>query len=345
MGKGDFMRSRLFKSAAVVCIFSTLVGYQNCSPQGVHIEENPEQTDLSSDTPPMTSPSPSPAPTRTPTPTPTPKATPTPYAVSCSSSAHRILAADGVSCVCDFANGYYEENGNCVQSTALQDVCSPRPATCGGVSLPAPVYNFDFNTATMSGKNVSFFTSATGMQAIGAGTPTIRTENVCGLNRNTLNFTKGTGLRQLSTSSLYGDYSVAILFRFNFQSGSCSSSWARIFDNKNNSIDNGLYMFGSGNKRNLQYFNFSAGNSRSVGSEYAWVTFTKQGRTIAGYVNRQLQWQHDDASAWSDLTAAKDMIFFKDDTRVPNEECEGAVAKIMVFSSALNKTQAECLAF
>ncbi len=335
--KGVRMNNRFGVVIAIAFLGTVAALFQNCS-DSVDFSGAPAETSSSS----TATPSPTPTPTPVPTPTPTPT-------VQCSAAQHRVLGTGGT-CICDFANGYYEVAGQCQLTTAVPDVCSPKPASCAGVSVPSPVYRFDMNTASLTASQLVLGSTSNRMNLIGSSSlmnqAGLISENVCGTNRKVFKFPSGIGLKQSTSSPIPSNYySVSVLLRFNYSSATCQRTWARIFDNKNNTIDQGLYMYGDSSARNLQFYNFSSGTARSTSNQYAWITFTKNGSNISGYFNRQLQWQYSDISGWSNLNTLKDMIYFKDDTAVPNEECEGATAMILVFNQALSKQQAECLTF
>ncbi|MBX3017152.1 MAG: hypothetical protein KF767_04635 [Bdellovibrionaceae bacterium] len=309
----------------VILVLVTVWGFQNCAPGANFTESASTDPEAQGETP-------------------TPPAPPTSSLPITACGANKVRSPNGA-CICDFNNGYYENaSGLCEKASAIQDLCAPRPARCGSVGQPATGYVFDFNSASLSSSEVSFSSTASRLTRL-SGSQSLVQESVCGTNRKVLQFGRGAGLKFIA-GLVAQNYSVAVLFRFNYQdAANCSGTWARILDLKQNSVDTGLYMYGSGTSRNLQFYNFNSGTARVSSNQYAWVTYSKNGGEITGFVNRQLQWSYGDSGSWSTLNSSKEMIFFKDDTQVANEECSGAVAKIVVFNQALSKDQAECLAF
>ena len=197
---------------------------------------------------------------------------------------------------------------------------------------PTPVacYNFSGNLQEANGGP-----SLTGIN--GAGTYSYGAA-ICGTD-SFYNWTVDQGL-DLFIGTLFPKNHYTIEFLFKFTSVPYQRSWQRVINFKNSTSDLGLYTFGSGSNYNLQMYTQNTGTTNMAGPNtwlHLFVTRDSVTNVMNVYLNDSLQITFTD-----NLSAGvfiSDLILFKDDNVVPNEESAGTIDYLRIFDQPLTKAQ------
>lgn len=161
-------------------------------------------------------------------------------------------------------------------------------------------------------------------------------EELNSLTRITYEFEKGSGLLfdNASNNNFFSNnYSIEIYFRFEEL-----ASWKRIIDYKNRTSDWGLYA----KDGRINFYNITTSpDAPLAANEYAHVVVTRNGTTkdYKVYVDGSLISEFTDTDDHGVLNEDNRLIFFQDDTRVPNETSKGNVALIKIYSEPLTASQ------
>lgn len=160
-------------------------------------------------------------------------------------------------------------------------------------------------------------------------------DTVAGLDCTVLRFEAGSGLQITPTTPVSSsDFSVALLFRFDTVTG-----YRRILDLRNNTSDNGLYVFGE----KLVHFPLGQGAiTQSVRADaYVQVVFTRKAadNVTRGYVDGVEQFAFVDTGGAATILSTTLRLF--KDAAVPamNEESGGYIARARVWNGSLTPAE------
>ena len=205
--------------------------------------------------------------------------------------------------------------------------CTPAPAT------PNADYQFPtgYGTACASAPGPA-------LDVIPAGQADFsrETENVDGVSKLVIRFSRGTGFVLAPTTGELGNttYSVAVLFRF-----SDIGVFRRVLDFKHGTSDTGLYLAAG----KLRLYPYTPSGPKTVAAdEWVQVVLTRTtGGTVTGYVDGAQQWQLADTSGVGTIDGSNQLRFFRDNESAgtTTEHAPGAVARIRVFNRALSATE------
>ena len=173
-------------------------------------------------------------------------------------------------------------------------------------------------------------------------TNTFTTDTVDGTSRKVLSFLEGNGLKLSPASDVVSNYNSSfnaytIVAQFKFAS---VTGYRRIIDFKNGTSDNGLYV----DDGNLEFFRATpvSGTGAPIAQDtYVEVMLTRnRSGTVAGYVNRELQFVFTDTSNDAVIDANNALRFFRDNESggVTTEHSAGSVARIRLYNDALPTT-------
>lgn len=164
---------------------------------------------------------------------------------------------------------------------------------------------------------------------------TFVSDTVAGLDCTVLRFEAGSGLQITPTTPVSSsDFSVALLFRFDTVTG-----YRRILDLRNNTSDNGLYVFGE----KLIHFPLGQGAiTPSVRADtYVQVVFTRKAAdsVTRGYVDGVEQFAFVDAGGAATILSSTLRLF--KDAAVPalNEESGGYIARARLWNGSLTPAE------
>ncbi|MBM5817821.1 MAG: LamG domain-containing protein [Cyanobacteria bacterium K_Offshore_surface_m2_239] len=198
-----------------------------------------------------------------------------------------------------------------------------------GVSLPAEaalVANYQFQNTLSSAVPAApdlapFAMGSFAPETIG-GTPTF-----------VYNFGQQQGL-SLNTSGLISDnYTIAALFKFNQ-----TSSYRKIFDFKNLTTDNGLYL----DSGRLNFYDEKSGGPTVAAGTFLEAVLTRDDSTslVSAYLNGVPVFTFTDTSSLGVVSAAQLLNIFQDDnTTSGGESSSGSVAGIQIFITVLTNAE------
>jgi hypothetical protein len=164
---------------------------------------------------------------------------------------------------------------------------------------------------------------------------TFVSDTLAGLDCTVLRFEAGSGLQITSTTPVSSaDFSVALLFRFDTVNG-----YRRILDLRNNTSDNGLYVFNGA----LRHYPGADTNSTvsQAANEYAQVVFTRRGadNVTRGYVDGVERIVFTDTGNLATILSTTLRLF--KDAAVPalNEESGGYIARARLWNGSLTPAE------
>ncbi len=219
--------------------------------------------------------------------------------------------------------------------------------------LPNPVacYNFSYNFNEANGGppltvvNGGDTTQTTPTGRFSTGTA------ICGVD-TFWNWVCDQGL-DLPINNLFPKNNYTIELSFEFNGINCSGpgyNWARIITFKPLNDDNGLYTYLSGGNYNLQqylqypapdYYALNYTGNTNIATPLHWfrlfLTRDSNTKVVNGYINDSLQISFTDNT----LSAVfdSDLVLFKDDNAVPDEENGGTIDYMRIYNQPLTHAQ------
>lgn len=159
--------------------------------------------------------------------------------------------------------------------------------------------------------------------------------------RSVLSFPKGNGLVLSPTTGVVGNGTYTIVLRFRLDN---TDGWRRLVDFKHGTDDSGLYVLNG----TLQLYPYQQGPDGALQPDtYATVALTRDASgTVVGYVNGVQQFSVDDSGNQYGVIDPSNMLrFFRDNDQGPStgEESGGAVARILLYNSALSSSAVAAL--
>ncbi len=197
---------------------------------------------------------------------------------------------------------------------------------------PSPVacYNFSGNLSEAGGGTPLTAINGLGTYSTGAA--------ACGTD-SFYNWAVDQGIDlPIGTTFPKNNYTVEVLFKFT--SNPYQRLWQRIVDFKNNTSDLGFYSYGSGGNYNLQMYTQNTGTTNmAANNTWLHIFLTRDAATnqMNAYINDSLQVSFNDNLSAGVFTS--DLILFKDDNAVPNEESAGTIDYLRVYNQPLTKAQ------
>ncbi|MBI2268886.1 MAG: gliding motility-associated C-terminal domain-containing protein [Bacteroidetes bacterium] len=194
------------------------------------------------------------------------------------------------------------------------------------IPLPVACYNFSGNLNEFSGG-----TSLTPLSNPGTYSNGI---SLCQTD-TFYNWVIGNGLK-LSIGTLFSkdDYTIELLFKFT--TSPYPKNWQRILDFKSNTSDVGLYLY----QNNLQFYTQYTGTSNmALPNKWFRLFLTRDANTdsVKGYINNNLEIAFRDVSGAAKFNT--DLILFKDDNVVVDEESAGTIDYMRIYNKPLTKAQ------
>lgn len=194
------------------------------------------------------------------------------------------------------------------------------------IPLPVACYNFSGNLNEFSGGPSLTPIGNTGTYSNGI--------SLC-QNDTFYNWTIKNGLN-LSIGTLFpkDDYTIELLFKFT--TSPYPKNWQRIIDFKSNTSDVGLYLY----QNNLQFYTQNTGTSNTaLPNTWFRLFLTRDANTdsVKGYINNKLEIAFRDVSGSAKFNT--DLILFKDDIVVVDEESAGTIDYMRIYNKPLTKAQ------
>jgi hypothetical protein len=134
-----------------------------------------------------------------------------------------------------------------------------------------------------------------------------------------------------------GSYSIVLDFTFDNLSG-----FRKIIDFQDKTSDNGTYNLNTA----INFFPAITGPSGALTTtNEARVVLTRDGTTVAGYVNGVSQFTFTDGGNAAVFSAANNIAhFFEDDSKTGGEASSGEVNRILIYQDALTAAEVAQLA-
>jgi len=198
-----------------------------------------------------------------------------------------------------------------------------------GVSLPAEaamVANYQFqntlSSAVPAAPDLVPF-------ALGSFTP----DNIGGTPTFVYNFGQQLGLSLNTTGLISDNYTIAALFQFDD-----ISSYRKVFDFKNLTSDNGLYI----DNGQLNFYSESSGGPLVNPGTFLEAVLTRDSSTnlVTAYFDGIPVFSFTDSSSLGVISAANLLNIFQDDaTTSGGESSSGSVAGIQIFNTVLTDAE------
>lgn len=194
---------------------------------------------------------------------------------------------------------------------------------------PVACYNFSGNLNEANG--------GTPLQAIG-GTGTYSVSQQVCTKDSIYSWSLSQGLRlPIGTTFPKNNYTIEVLFKFVLP---YPRNWQRIIDFNDNTLDQGLYTY----QNNLQMYTQFTGTS-NLAQPNTWfrlfVTRDAVTDSMKGYINNNLEIQLKDIQKYGVFWT--NLILFKDDIAVQNEEAAGSIDYLRIYNVPLTKKQIDSI--
>ncbi|MBI5385083.1 MAG: lamin tail domain-containing protein [Verrucomicrobia bacterium] len=158
---------------------------------------------------------------------------------------------------------------------------------------------------------------------------------VDGASRTVLRFAENDGLSLIGATGVVPSnvFTAVLLFSFNDV-----SSWRRLMDFRNATVDDGLYVLNGA----LQFYPEAGGPANAIAANtFVQVVLTRDSaKNVTGYVNGVQQFTFVDDAGDAVLDANGVLRFFRDDG---TEGSAGSVARLRLFDTALSAEQVAML--
>jgi alpha-tubulin suppressor-like RCC1 family protein len=142
------------------------------------------------------------------------------------------------------------------------------------------------------------------------------------------------------SGSLLNDGIYTIILDVTFDTLS-PRAWQKIIDFKNRSSDLGLYVYGSGGQRGLQFYPYSGiVGVVSIGKRHRFVISRSVSGQVKTYVDNSEQFIFDDSVSQSAVALNNKLLFCVDDLAVSGENDTGIIHRIEIYDGPLQQLPA-----